>query len=114
MEGEELTSGDNPTTTLAERELVNFQARGADLHKHFALMHKKDHLHLPTVLGPLEAAWWKLYNAGPEERNRHDLRILELGARNVSCHDRRRSKRNIWLLELAESFTNRRNVNVPS
>lgn len=56
-EMQELTSGDNPYTTLRDCELrcLCFSCR-VDLDHDFALVHEEAHLHLPAVLRSLFAS----------------------------------------------------------
>ena len=68
-----LTSRHDPDSTLADRELRRFSstpassARSTDFHHDFALVNEEALLHLPRVLGALEAVRWYFHNAAAEE-----------------------------------------------
>lgn len=58
-------------------------------------MNEEYHLHLATVFGPLEAVGRDLHDAGPKERNSHDLGVFEVRVRHLASDDRIGRKGNV-------------------
>ena len=100
-EKQKHTSWNDPHTTFGDGELVRLglaaryataillDCRRPNRHQNLAFVHKEHHLHLARVLRALEALWWQLDDTGAEEREGHDLGVLEGRSSNIPGYDRR-------------------------